>query len=529
MAKKRKFKILIIIRNILYFLLLLLVLFSIFVKKEFYNVSFEQLLFSTFNTTGANYEIVWRGFKFIFGWSFFIVLIMFVIKKIYNYLKIAVIFKFKIKGKKIKKEFKFNLFEMTLVRHIILFVLIMIVGIYSSISLINLDSYIKAQLKNTEFFERYYVNPKKVDVEFPNKKRNLIYIYVESLESSVASIENGGQFVESYIPKLEELGLKYTNFSASEKLGGAVSVENTTWTMAALVSQTSGVPLKIPIHGNNYKGYSSSLPGAYSLGQILEENGYSNYFIMGSDADFAGRKDYFMQHGNYQIYDYYYAIEEGFINKNYHQWWGFEDQKLFEYAKQKLLKIAEKDEPFNFTMLTTDTHFIDGYLDSTCEEKFDVAYANAFYCSDSKIYEFINWIQEQDFYENTTIVVVGDHLTMQENFYPNADMSSRYVYNLFINSAIKKVDEKNRLFSVFDLYPTTLASMGVKIEGDRLGLGVNLYSNKNTLIEELGIEKLNSEIVNKSEFYNNNILGNSYIEMLEDVEEIAAQNTQASK
>ena len=44
---------------------------------------------------------------------------------------------------------------------------------------------------------------------------------------------------------------------------------------------------------------------------------------------------------------------------------GYEDQKLFENAKEKLSEIGIKDEPFNFTMLTVDTHFEDGYV---CEQ-----------------------------------------------------------------------------------------------------------------------------------------------------------------
>ena len=31
-------------------------------------------------------------------------------------------------------------------------------------------------------------------------------------------------------------------------------------------------------------------------------------------------------------------------------------------------------------------------------------------------------------------------------------------------------------FSQFDMFPTTLAALGVKIEGNKLGLGVNLFS-----------------------------------------------------
>ena len=82
---------------------------------------------------------------------------------------------------------------------------------------------------------------------------------------------------------------------------------------------------------------------------------------MGSDAAFGGRKNYFTSHGDYEIDDYYWAISEGLIPEGYYQWWGYEDAKLFEYAKDKLTEISKNDEPFNFSMLTVATHFEDGY------------------------------------------------------------------------------------------------------------------------------------------------------------------------
>jgi phosphoglycerol transferase len=43
-----------------------------------------------------------------------------------------------------------------------------------------------------------------------------------------------------------------------------------------------------------------------------------------------------------------------------------------------------------------------------------------------------------------------------------------------------------------DMFPTTLAALGVEIEGDKLGIGVNLFSDKQTLAEKYGIETLNN-------------------------------------
>ena len=117
------------------------------------------------------------------------------------------------------------------------------------------------------------------------------------------------------------------------------------------------------------------------------------------------------------------------------------------------------------------------------------------------IAEFISWIQEQDFYENTTIVLTEDHPTMQENFYNIDNNYDRVVYNAFINSRVLPVNNKNRVFTTMDMFPTTLAALGVSIEGDRLGLGTNLFSSKKTIPEEIGLDNFNKELKKSSDYY----------------------------
>ena len=57
-----------------------------------------------------------------------------------------------------------------------------------------------------------------------------------------------------------------------------------------------------------------------------------------------------------------------------------------------------------------------------------------------------------------------------------------------------------------DMFPTTLAAMGCSIEGERLGLGTNLFSDLPTLSEEMGVETLNRELSKRSDFYNNELI-----------------------
>ena len=389
-------------------------------------------------------------------------------------------------------------------------VLVFISSIIYGAKALDLGTYIHNNLNASSLYEDYYVDPKKANLTFPEEKRNLIYIFLESMESSYANVGDLNIGQDNLIPGLEEIALDNINFSHNDSLGGAQTIYGTTWTVAAMVAQTSGVPLNIPIDGNTMNQYSTFLPGVYSLGEILKDNGYRQYLMLGSDSGFGGRSNYFKQHGDYNIYDYYSAIDDGKIDEDYFVWWGYEDAKLFDYAKEKLLELADDDteQPFNFTMLTADTHATEGYKDETCTNPTSQSYANSVICSDSKVSEFVKWIQEQDFYEDTTIVIVGDHLVMGNYLFPASDSRERSIYNAFINvdTNVDYQNTKNRTFTVFDMYPTTLASLGVKIKGNRLGLGTNLFSEKPTLAEELGLNKLDAQLQRKSNYYNHRLL-----------------------
>lgn len=275
-----------------------------------------------------------------------------------------------------------------------------------------------------------------------------------------------------------------------------------------MVAQTSGVPLKLPIGGNTYGDYASFLPGVTTLNDILAAQGYRQVFMIGSDADFGGRSNYFTQHGDVELWDYKYAKEQGYIPQDYYQFWGFEDQKLYQYAQEKLLELSAQTEPFNLTLLTVDTHFYDGYVCPLCEDQWESQYENVISCADRQIADFVAWIQQQDFYENTTIVIAGDHLTMDYDFFAERGIAheDRRIYNCFINVPSTAESTTERVFSVMDMFPSTLAALGVTWGDSRLGLGTNLFSGVQTLPELMGADVFQTEIGKTSHFYNNKFI-----------------------
>lgn len=95
-----------------------------------------------------------------------------------------------------------------------------------------------------------------------------------------------------------------------------------------------------------------------------------------------------------------------------------------------------------------------------------------------------------------------------------------------INPAIEKVNNTNRIFTAMDMCPTILASIGAKIEGEKIGLGTNLYSGIPTLAEEYGISYLNEELAKNSRFYNKKILGDDYYIMKKNTQKESEVNNE---
>lgn len=367
------------------------------------------------------------------------------------------------------------------------------------------DEYIANKDRVTTVYEDYYVAPDSVELRLRGEKKNLLYILAESMETTYLSKELGGEQDINYIPMLTALAEDEDNvsFSHLDTLGGAAVTTGASWTMGAIFAQSSGLPFAFPVDDNFSQTFSYFAKNVITLGDILADEGYRQSFLCGSKGEFGGRSSYYTVHGGYDIKDHDYAINMGYIPKDYMVWWGYEDEKLFDIAKKELLEISADEQPFNFTMLTVDTHHVDGYVCRRCGSDYDHQLKNVLKCADQQLAEFIDWCKQQDFYEDTVIVIVGDHYRMDSSLIP--DNADRKIYNCFINSQKQpEGDVKNRSFTTLDFFPTILSAMGYEIEGNRLAMGTDLFSDTPTLAEELGFENFNYELSGFSQFYLDN-------------------------
>lgn len=395
-----------------------------------------------------------------------------------------------------------NIIKFSIMKPLVLIILVCCLyvggykGAYKIYNKLDVGTWIYNQTHPSTFIDKNYVDPSTAKLTYPTKKRNVIYIFLESMEMTYANKANGGSFKRNVIPELTKLSEANENFSGtSNKLNGGVALSGATWTMGAMFGQTSGLPLKPTGNTAGMENASSYFPKMTVLGDLLQKAGYNQTLLLGSDASFGGRRLYFKTHGNYKIHDYLYAKKVGWIPKDYSVFWGYEDEKLFKFAKKELASLSSKSKPFNLTMLTVDTHFEDGYKCRLCDNEFHDQYSDVMHCSSRQVTKFVNWAKTQSWYKNTTIVISGDHPTMDSDFCDSVpDSYNRRVYTAYINAAVKTKNKSYRSYSTFDNFPTTLAAMGVKIKGDRLGLGTNLFSGKQTLLEKYGETYINNEL-----------------------------------
>lgn len=73
-------------------------------------------------------------------------------------------------------------------------------------------NYFKYINQGTTIYEKNYVDGRNVKLEFPEQKRNIIYIFLESMEMTYTDESVGGAMQNNNIPELPKLSLENENF-----------------------------------------------------------------------------------------------------------------------------------------------------------------------------------------------------------------------------------------------------------------------------------------------------------------------------
>lgn len=371
---------------------------------------------------------------------------------------------------------------------------LLVISLFIFFYKIGLPNHIKKIVSNDDYFSKHYIDPRNVQIESSKQKKNLILIYAESLENTFSNVSIMGEDTLSAISIPEIGGVSFKNYK---------QVPGTNWTIAGIVSTQCGLPLKAVLGNiydrNAFSEFTSFLPNAVCLGDILKKEGYKNIFVQGYNNTFSGIGNFFINHG----YDNLYALEEiiasGDIKIKSMQSFGngIHDQDVLEFAKITIDKHEKESTPYNITILTLDMHVPDGTPHIECGYKDKPQLSRAALCTSEKLANFVNYIKAKGYLKNTNLVIVGDHLFMGASFDKE---KNRVIFNRFISedTLIPNRDE----IVHFDLFPSILYSMGFATKGCRLGLG---YSGFGECLQpgENRIKEMQDKLLNYSKKYFN--------------------------
>lgn len=394
---------------------------------------------------------------------------------------------------------------------IVLGAIICMASIYIVESKFEVLAYLEQRKIVSNLYENHY---KKFDFTSTfTPKQNLIIIFAESLESTFSGANiptktnnqsGGGDLQDSQnltyspfgelIPNLTNIALKNINFSNTNALGGIIQNSNSVNTITGTLAYLCAIPLNMPFYRNDFI-HEHFLHSAICVGDILYELGYEQMYVSGLDASFAGTKFLFASH-KINVLDLPYFQAQNLHLTSKEGYWGIKDSELFNIAKERLETISK---PFALYISTIDTHSGSLFVDE--EHCSGAGYKSVISCGDKIISDFVKWVQNSHLGANTTIIILGDHLSHQQFFFPQN--TKRFVYNAFINAKFTKNPTPhlthNRKLTHFDITALILDSLGIRTES--FGLGRNPLYGKTLLESEFSLEEFNALLWQKNNLY----------------------------
>jgi len=347
---------------------------------------------------------------------------------------------------------------------LIVSMLVLSASLYPTYNNLNLNDYIKTKL-GADIFSVLYRNPIDIEYANPSKPRNLILLYVESLENDFKNIEG-----KNLIEPIEKLpGVHVADFQQAP---------GTNWSIAGMVASQCAIPLKgfDPSDWNIFK-QDIFLPHAVCLSDVLHNFGYQQIFLTGPDVEFSGVNKFYKTHQFDQILGRD-EVKKWVTDKNlFTGWgWGLHDDTLLDLAYDIAVNATQSSRPFNLTILTTDNHSPHGMSSPRCSAKErQTSFVGAVQCSSRYVSLFVERVLNNKKLENTDIVIMGDHLFMVIPEQEAKFSDDRTIYFKYINS--RKTDVTRSEMTHFDVAPTILDSLGfLKDNTQKFGLGFSVFA-----------------------------------------------------
>ena len=334
--------------------------------------------------------------------------------------------------------------------------------------LVEVSNYVRANQAepNVEMFGKY-------------EGRNVIAVSLESLQSFVINEEMNGEVVTPFLNSLtnDKDTYYFSDFYHQTGLGKTSDSE--------FIFENSlyglGRGAVFFTHGENTYN---------SFAERLGENGYFTNVMHANNKSFWNRDMIYKSFKLDQFYDLesYNVTEETSVN------WGLKDITFFE---QSAALMKEMPQPFYSRLITLTNHY-PFYLDPEDmmipEYDSNSGTLNRYFQTvrylDESVKEFFDDLKEQGLYENSIIVMYGDHYGISENHnkamakYLNKEEITPYdsallqAVPLYIHIPGSNDGQvMDNVAGQLDIRPTLLHLLGIETSKD-MQLGADLFSEE---------------------------------------------------
>lgn len=324
--------------------------------------------------------------------------------------------------------------------------------------------------------------------------KNVVIVYLEGLERMYTQPEVFPGLTP-FLTRAAQTGLTFTDMQQTR---------GTTFTVAGILSSQCGTPLLFPQGpGGNDILKNGFLQEGFCLGDILDTAGYRQVFMGGASTRFAGKGLFLSAHGYREVLGKE-ELEPLMDDPAYLNNWGLYDDTLLDLAADKFDELAANtDRPFNFTVLTVDTHPPDGTVSKSCEPyaRIDNNIFHAVHCTDQLVEKFVTHLQQSPAWDDTVVLLMSDHLHMRNtgmDYYP-PEFERRLYATILNGDRTGSVD----IPSVhMDIAPTLLGMMGVQHQQGFLA-GRNLLQPD---AQDLWVDPEDSSRLSAIRYINTNLL-----------------------
>lgn len=308
------------------------------------------------------------------------------------------------------------------------------------------------------------------------KDKNIIVVSMESLQNFVINEDMNGEVITPFLNELtnDPDTMYFSNFYHQTGLGKTSDSE--------FIVENSLYPL-----GGGAVFFTHSGNTFNSLSERLGENGYHTSVMHANNKSFWNRDIMYQSLGIDTFYDIEsYTIEEGqAVN------WGMKDIPFFEQSAEIL---KEEEQPF-FTRMITLTNHYPFTLDE--EDKFIPEYTsnsgtlNRYFQTvrymDESLRVFFDELKEQGLYEDSIIVMYGDHYGISENHNKAMSQFLGEEVTPYVSAKLQEVPlfihipdsglggERTDIAGQIDLRPTLLHMAGIDTSKD-IQLGTDLFA-----------------------------------------------------